>query len=345
MSPAFAIAQKDLRLLVRDKGALFWAGLFPLVFAVLFGAIQPGGATKVTLAATDEDRSVASMAVLAGAAAAGVNLERVDAAEAEARMRRGEAIAAIRIPEGFARGAPLELAIDPSHATEGAYLETALTRGLSRGCAPAVTRRTLATHTPRSGFELAFPAAILWGLIGCAGAFAAASMAERRSGTHLRLRAAPVRPYALLLGKLLAVLFACVVNTTALVAIAWLAFDVRVERFSTLPVVVAACAVCFSGLTVLLGVLGRSEQSVGGASWATLLLMAMFGGGMVPLSAMPGWMRAASAASPVRWGIAALEGATFRGLTLGELARPCSILLAFGLGALALGALRARSEA
>lgn len=342
MSPALTIAQKDLRLLVRDKGALFWACVFPLAFALLFGSIYPHGAsTKLTIAASDDDRSAASTAVLSAVAGSGVQLAHMSAAEAEARVRRGDAVAAIHVPAGFSQGAPLELAVDPSRGAEGAWVEAALTRGLSNGCVVPLTRRSIAGTQPRSGFELAFPAAVLWGLIGCAGAFAAASMAERRSGTHLRLCAAPIRLHTLLVGKLIAVIVACTIDATLLVGVARLLFDVRIERFSALPLAIGACAVCFGGITVLLGVLGRTEQAVGGASWATLLLMAMIGGAMVPISVMPEWMRTLSSASPVKWGIQALEGATFRGLPTRELMPALLSLLAFGLLSLVSGAVLA----
>jgi ABC-2 type transport system permease protein len=61
-----------------------------------------------------------------------------------------------------------------------------------------------------------------------------------------------------------------------------------------------------------------------------LLPMAMIGGGMIPLVAMPAWLAALSDVSPVKWGILALEGAVWRGFTLGDSALPCGILLAVG---------------
>ncbi|MEO7095040.1 MAG: hypothetical protein ABI175_17405, partial [Polyangiales bacterium] len=68
MSPFLAIARKDLRLLARDRGALFWAGCFPVLFALLFGTILRGTidrqATRMKVALVDEDGSAASMRVL-----------------------------------------------------------------------------------------------------------------------------------------------------------------------------------------------------------------------------------------------------------------------------------------
>lgn len=334
MSVALAIAGKDLRILLRDKGALFWACVFPLAFALLFGAIYPHGtSTRIAVAVTDDDQSQESRALIAGLGALSV-LHVVDG---DARVQRGEAVAALHIARGN-----IDLAVDPSRGAEAAYVESALTRALARGCVVPITHRTITGTAPRSGFELAFPAAVLWGLIGCAGAFAAASVAERRSGTHLRLRAAPIGLHTMLLGKLIACIVACAADAALLVLIARIAFGVRIERFAALPLAIASCAVCFGGITVLLGVLGRTEQAVGGASWATLLLFAMLGGAMVPLSVMPGWMRALSDASPVKWGIVALEGATFRGLPIAEVLPACGVLLLFGMGAMLSGAVLQR---
>ncbi|MBL8715034.1 MAG: ABC transporter permease [Myxococcales bacterium] len=350
MRTVLLLAEKDLRLLVRDRGALFWACVFPLIFATLFGAIYPHETRerRIVVAVVDQAQDPASKQLAQGLAAQGLTLDPSRSADdASLRVRRGEAAAMLVVPAAFATGAPLALGVDPTKGAEAAWIEGALAKGLlSPGCALApIERRPIADIVaPRTGFELAFPAAVLWGLIGCAGAFAAATVAERRSGTHLRLRSAPIRPITLLLGKLVACLIACTVDATVLLIAARVFFGVRVEKFLGLPVAIVCCAACFAGITVLLGSIGRTEQAVGGASWATLLLLAMVGGAMVPLSVMPAWMRAASCVSPVRWGISALEGATFRGLSVAELLPSCIVLVGFGLVSILCGAALARRE-
>lgn len=332
MNAALTIAQKDLRLLVRDRGALFWACIFPLAFALLFGAIFPSqdSEKRIRVAVVDAEPIARGLEQ-----AGGLTVVRLSHADAESQVRRGEAVAMVAMS-----GTAIDLTVDPSRGAEAAWIEAALTKG---ACAVPITRRAVAGPVaPRNGFELAFPAAVLWGLIGCAGAFAAATVAERRSGTHLRLRSAPIGLGTILLGKLIACIVACAIDATVLVIIARVAFGVRIERFLGLPFAIASCAICFGGITVLLGALGKSEQAVGGASWATLLLLAMVGGAMVPLSVMPSWMRTVSDASPVKWGIVALEGATFRGLGPMELLPVCGVLLAFGAASLLSGAALAR---
>jgi hypothetical protein len=68
------------------------------------------------------------------------------------------------------------------------------------------------------------------------------------------------------------------------------------------------------------------------------MFIAMFGGGMVPLLFMPGFMKALSNFSPVKWSILALEGSIWRGFTLGEMIVPCAVLIGLGAVCLAIGA-------
>jgi hypothetical protein len=84
-------------------------------------------------------------------------------------------------------------------------------------------------------------------------------------------------------------------------------------------------------------VLGRTETAVAGAGWGLFIIMAMLGGGMVPLIAMPGWMRQLSSASPVKWAILSLEGAIWRDFTLMEMMLPAGILVGVGVVTFAAG--------
>ena len=58
---------------------------------------------------------------------------------------------------------------------------------------------------------------------------------------------------------------------------------------------------------------------------------------MIPLFVMPSWMQAVSNLSPVKWGILALEGATWRGFSAAEMAVPLGVLVLVGLAGFAPG--------
>lgn len=192
-------------------------------------------------------------------------------------------------------------------------------------------------RSPRSSFEITFPAAMLWGVIGCTAGFAVSLVTERKSGTLLRLRVAPLTRRDVLAGKAVACCMACVGIIVLLIVLGRLVFGVRVDRPGMLAIAATCTALCFVGLSMFISVLGRSEQGVAGASWALLLICAMLGGGMVPLIAMPGWMLRMSSVSPVKWGVYALEGAIWRDFSPAEMAMPCAILLAVGAVLFSLG--------
>lgn len=183
---------------------------------------------------------------------------------------------------------------------------------------------------PRSAFEITFPSSILWGIMGSVTSFAVSLVQERNRGTFLRLRAAPLSFGQILAGKGLGCFLTCVFVTCVLLTFASLCLGVRLDNLAFLAMGIASLAFCFTGLMMFISTLGRTEQGVAGAGWGMMMPMAMLGGGMVPLIAMPAWMLVASHVSPVKWGILALEGAIWRQFSLGEMLLPCGILLAVG---------------
>lgn len=137
--PVLALAAKDLRLLVRNRAALFFALGWPVLMAMFLGLIFGGGGErgKLQIGAVDEDRTPQSAALLARLGATdGIALTPLGRAEAEARVRAGKLTAAVMVPKGYGEaegrlfhGAPrkLELAVDPAHGADAAMLEGILT--------------------------------------------------------------------------------------------------------------------------------------------------------------------------------------------------------------------------
>ncbi len=190
---------------------------------------------------------------------------------------------------------------------------------------------------PHSPFEITFPSSILWAMIGCVAAFSISLVVERREGTFLRLRTAPLSLIQLLAGKGLACFFMCCGATVLLLAFATLALGARLGNVALLALAIVCTSLCFTGIMMFVSTLGRTEQSVAGAGWGIMMPLAMLGGGMIPLIAMPPWMLTASHFSPVKWGIYALEGAIWRRFTFVEMLLPCAILLAIGAVGFSIG--------
>lgn len=194
-------------------------------------------------------------------------------------------------------------------------------------------------NRPDNAFEVTFPQAIMWGVLGACFGFATSLVTERTKGTLMRLRVAPMSPLTLLRAKALAcfVTMLLVVATLLFVGVAF--FDVRAESPALLALAVLSASACFCGIMMLLAVLSRSEAAAGGFGWGVLLILAMLGGGMIPLFAMPGWMQRVSVFSPVSWAIRAMEGAIWRGFTPRQMLAPCALLVGCGVVCFAVGVL------
>jgi linearmycin/streptolysin S transport system permease protein len=410
MSPVLALARKDLRVLTRRRGDLFFVLGWPVVLAVLFGVIfaaPPEGRAPIGIALVDQDQTEASGAFARRLAAGGGLDISVAASSEEARdlVRQGRRVAWIALGPGFGAallrpfggtGASVEMGIDPSRAAEAAMLEGLLAREaagllqetlsdreasrrmvaealgalraappwsaerrdterlleeLDRFLARGKHDRTLGFHLldvektsvasetrgPRRSFEFTFPQGILWGILACAASFAISLVGERTSGTMARLLSAPLGRGRLLAGKALGCFAAMLGMEALLVGVGVVAFGVRPSSWVLLVAAGVASALAFVGIMMTLAALGRTEQSASGAAWAILLLMALLGGGMVPLFVMPRWMLTVSNASPAKWAILAFEGALWRGFSPAEMVAPCTILLAVGVVGFVLG--------
>ncbi len=417
MSAILALAAKDLRLLVRVKSGLFFAFAWPLVIAILFGAVfsgsSDGGSRRLAVALADEDQSAGSKEFAATlASSADFNVRPASRAEAIGLVRKRREAAALILPKGFGEasqqvfhGTPpkVEVWIDPSRQAEGAMIQGLLfqivmkgfqKKMADRGTMRAGLRQSLAEversnvpsdqrasmarfltsmdraladmpaassgsgggqgaqweplsieqHDvaiqrvgPRNAFEITFPQGLLWGVLGCAMAFAIGFVSERTHGTLFRLQMAPIGRAQLLAGKALACAVACLAIETTLLAIGRLGFHVVPHSWALLALAGVSTVAAFVGVMMLVAGLAKTEQAAGGVGWAVMMPLALFGGGMMPLAFMPHWMARAGTISPVRWGILAFEGALWRGFSLQEMLLPCAILLATGAVCFAIG--------
>ena len=418
MAKLLALALKDLRVLMADKGNLFWVFGFPSLFALLFGAVYAGagkGPSGMGLAVVDEDKSEFSQQYISHLESTeALKVSRLDREQALARVRKGGVAAAVVIKPGFGDGfgamfdtnePKLQIASDPGRKMEAAYLEGLLAKaqfevmakrfrdrqwmrgqmadwrkeikaagGLAPGDANVFLRFFDSTDSfladvndqtyagglgngafnvarldvqrenqgLRTPFQITFPQAILWAILSCAATFAISIVRERTTGTFQRLRVGPISQADILAGKGLACFSTCALVIVLLVLLGKLVFKVPIGSPALFVVAAVCTCLCFVGLMMLVSTLGKTEQSVGGAGWAILMILAMFGGAMMPLAFMPAWMRNISHFSPIKWGILAMEGAIWRDFSFTEMLLPCGVLIAVGAAFFTLGVLMLR---
>ena len=192
-------------------------------------------------------------------------------------------------------------------------------------------------NEPRTAYDITFPSAMIWGLMGVAITFAITLVRERTQGTLLRLSVAPMGRFELLAGKALGCFATCMIVMVFLMSFGSLALGIRFESVGLAFVSMICTSLCFTGLMMTAAVMGKTEEAVGGAAWGVMMPFAMVGGGMIPLIAMPPWLAKASSVSPFKWGIVSMEGAVWRGFTLTDMLLPWAVLIGFGLAFFGIG--------
>ena len=190
---------------------------------------------------------------------------------------------------------------------------------------------------PPSSFAVTFPQGVMWCIIACVTTFAVSLVTERNEGTLTRLLTAPLRSYQVLGSKALACFITTILVSIIVMLVGVLIFDIKVASYFKLALGLIIVAGSFVGVMMLLSVLGKTERAASGVGWAVMLIFAMIGGGMLPLFFMPDWLKALSSISPIKWGILALEGATWRDFSFGELLQPYLVLSGFGLVSFLIG--------
>jgi ABC-2 type transport system permease protein len=184
---------------------------------------------------------------------------------------------------------------------------------------------------PRSSFDVSTPIGMVWGIAGCIGAFAASLVVERSRGTLARLRLAPISRMHLLAGKGLACFVCALLVQALLILLAVVAFRCSVAQPAMLAIGCAMAAFGFTGLAMLIAGLCKTEAEANGAGRGALLVLALIGGGTIPLFFMPPVLQTLSYASPFRWAVLAIEGPFWRDTAASDQVAPLMVLLAIGV--------------
>ncbi|MCE9620613.1 MAG: ABC transporter permease [Planctomycetes bacterium] len=189
---------------------------------------------------------------------------------------------------------------------------------------------------PPSTYAVTFPQGIAWVLMSCIAAFSAGIATERARGTLLRLSVAPISRGQILCGKALGCFIACAIGIVLLMLVARLFFGVNLGNLPMLALAIAASSAAGAGVMMLISGMFRTEAAAHGAGRAIVLVLALIGGGSIPLFFMPPVMQMISSVSPFKWAIKAVEGAIWRGFTVTDMALPVGVLLGLALaGAIA----------
>lgn len=168
-------------------------------------------------------------------------------------------------------------------------------------------------------------------------------LSERLWHTWERLRTTTAHPLEILGGKALPVLAALLTQQVLILGFGAAFLGLRLDHLPLLAAALLCWTTTLLGLGCALGVTARSFGALSAAYDIGGMLLSSLGGALVPLAALPHWVRAVAPVSPGYWASAVLHAAL-----AGEAARTaecCGVLLAFAVGFAALAGRQLRRTA
>ena len=325
--PLVQLTLARMREFVREPEALFWVFGFPIVLAFALGIAFRGRgpeALRVGVAAGPGDTALA--AALDAAPELGATV--FASAEAARRLRTG-AIALLVVP-----GDPLVYRYD-STRTESrlARLEVDAVVQRVRGRQDPVGVRDERVAAPGSRYiDFLIPGLLGMNLMGSGLWGVGFSVVQARQKRLLkRLMATPMRRSHYLASYILSRLAFLVVEVAALIGFGWLTFGVGVRgSIVTLAAVAVVGALAFSGIGLLVASRARTIEAVSGLMNLVMLPMWILSGTFFSYARFPDAMQPLVRTLPLTALNDSLRGVMIDGATLGTVARPLAVVMAWG---------------
>jgi ABC-2 type transport system permease protein len=168
---------------------------------------------------------------------------------------------------------------------------------------------------------------------------------ERERGTLEQLLVTPVRPFGLMLGKLVPYALIGIFETVSVLAVMRLVFDVPINGSVTLLLSLSVIFL-FTALAIGLLISTRAQNQMQALQFAWLIMLpsVLLSGFMFPRDSMPVVMQFIGSLVPATHFIEIIRGIVLRGATFGDLFEEVMILSLMGFVLIVLSALRFRKK-
>jgi ABC-2 type transport system permease protein len=328
-----SLSRAMFRGFIRDRTALFFSILMPVLFLVLFGSLyKSSGAPKLTVVEVGR----VSLLDPAGAGAPS-QLGKVisithsrDLQTALADVRKGTYDAVVQ-----EQGRAIVVHYSIADQTTAAIVQTVFTSIVQQADAQAAGKLggyqlTTAQVEDKSLKPIQYLAPGLLGwAIASGGAFGAAiTLVNWRENRLLRrLRLAPVSTSSVVGARVGVSVLVALVQLAVFLAIATLPyFGLKLSAYWWMAIPVVACGtLAFMSIGLLVGSFARTQQAATAVANAIILPMAFLGGAFIPLDYAPSWIREVSYAMPLRYLVTGMQNVMARGEA------PLSALPAIGI--------------
>ncbi len=382
MRAALAVTGASLRRVGRDRRALFFLVVLPIVVIVIVGATVRGFSTvRVGVVDLGAGRAGRSLTV-AMQRAGNLDVRRYPSLDAATTaVARGEVSTAVVLPRGMSsairsgRAVTVAVMADRANSTqqaaaaavasvvaeEGALVQAASfssSQGLGsyeqdlarattlqrRAAQVGVVTRIVDSNaqTLPQGFGYSAPTMLVLFVFLNAVASGAVIVETRRMGLYERMAAAPVRQSAIVVGETFAYFTVALGQALLIVLVGAMVFGVSWGDPLAASVLVVLWALVAAGAGVLSGTLFRTPEQAGAIGPPVGIVLGMLGGCMWPLSIVSGFMRQVGHLTPQAWAVDGWTDLMSRNGTLVSVGPELAVLAGFAAGLILLSTVRLR---
>jgi ABC-2 type transport system permease protein len=367
------IIRKEFIHIIRDPRTLVVMFVMPLMQLILLGYAATSDVRNIPLAIYDQDRTPQSRHLADTFVESGqFSAARMTVSEQEltALIDNGTVRAGLIIPPTYAadliggRGAQAAFVLDgsdpsvASSALSAARLigqveatniqqQTLARRGGGLVLAPAVEVRTRVWYNP----DMVSAVFMVPGLIGLLLQMqatlltASAIVRERERGTIEQLIVTPIRPFELVLGKILPYAVMALLITVEILIIGTFWFGVPIKG-SVLLLLGIACLFLLSnlGIGLLISTIAHTQQEAMLLTFLMLLPSVFLSGYIFPLAAMPKALQLVSGLVPLTYFLVVVRGIVIKGVGVPALTSQIVALGIFGAVLIVLASARFRKR-
>ncbi|HJW90846.1 MAG TPA: ABC transporter permease [Anaerolineales bacterium] len=368
-----SLIRKEFIQILRDPRTLILVLIIPIMQLFLLGYAATNDVRNVPLAVFDQDRGPSARALLDAYRVADYFRVAYDvASEAELRLLidNGLARAGLIIPPDYSQRLQLEGSAQVAFVLDGSdptvastslsaaqligqslatevMLQRLARQGQTAALSLPVEVRTQVWYNP----DLVSAYFMIPGVIGMilfaltSILTATAIVRERERGTIEQLIVTPIRPWELILGKLLPYVILAFLNTLEVLAIGSWWFKVPIRGDLGLILLVSGLFLMTSlGIGLLASTVANTQQEAMLTVWMTLLPSLFLSGFFFPIEAMPKVLQWISYLMPLRYYLVIIRALTLKGVGVAAIQEEVIALAIFGLAIMAAAALRFRKR-
>ncbi|MDP7532611.1 MAG: ABC transporter permease [SAR202 cluster bacterium] len=332
----------NLKMIVRNRQALFWSMAFPVLMVVVFGLIAREPDTSIHIAVVDyANDSVSERLIRSLDQVANYEIDiRVDEQTAREEVGDGDLSYLLVLPAGLAATvadnppARLTLVYDDTSPISGVVI-VSIERFLDQvnlDIANAIDRLALEPEgvLTQDVTFIAFllPGIAVWGIMSFSVIGIATTMASYREKKILRrIMATPLKVRTFFVAQVLAYLLMALVQASVILGLGGLVYDVPiVGNLLLIGLVIIIGNIVFLNLGFIVGAYSKSVQTASGLGNLVVLPLLMFSGVFFSPDSLPKMLTAVVRFMPLAPMVETVRGVTLEAKGIGDFPTQIAIL-------------------